>query len=541
MSPVATLSRVGDPTPSQEHSVFWGLWFREIARSTPLLVPREVPDPSDSTASHEFDSLGGTRIGCLLLTPPEGTPVRGGAVVLHGATVEHTLERDARRHRALAEQGIVVLLVRARGYPGSKLDDAHLPAQDADLGWLARGLAGDGDLTADAQPEAAMRWILPQAVGDVVNACRVVRNLLLGRGDQRVQAALTLDAPRAAVSLIGESLGGGLAVIAAGQLAGRLRHEPVVDRLAIGLPSLGDWPWRLMLPEPAGTGAQVKRVLERHPEREGLIRARLRLTDAVVHAARVRRPVVCKLAERDEVVPAPTAAAAFNAMQTDPGSSWRFIVPLGHAEGDATNTRRHALFERCAHAFVDPARRADAIMEAWEPLLNAGDRPPEGEAPPAGAAGAGGAQAGLFGAAPGADDIERSAEPDETTQALTEAYAAGARTLDSLPYTDTFETIWDVCGDAFESKRALLHRLHNLRKAGRLPRLGRSTDTPPKLEPDEEAALADFVVGEVGSLGQRDRLPYTDGFDRIREAFGEQTGRSLSPHDLWRVIAKLAK
>mgnify|MGYP001800175450 CR=1 FL=1 len=546
LSPVATLSRVADPAPAPDHSVFWGIWFRAIAATTPVLTPREAPDPSDPTASHEFSGHDRVRIGAHLLTPPPGVAVRGGAVVLHGATVEHTLERDARKHRALAERGMLVLLVRVRGFPGSMLDDARLPAGDADLGWFARGLAGAGDADQATATESAMGWIVPQGVGDVVNACRVVRNLLLGRGDPRVQTGLEIESTRTGVSLIGESLGGGLAVIAGAQIAGRLRHEPVVDRLAIGLPSLGDWPWRLMLSEPAGVGAEAKRVIERHPQREGLIRARLRLCDSVVHASRVRRPVLCKLATRDQIVPAPTAAAVFNALQADPGASWRFIVPTGHHEGDAGNTRRHALFERCAHAFVDPTREAGAIMDAWEPLLAEGDRAPDSapEAPPPAIAGAGGGQEALFGgrfADDQPDDIQHAGDPDAPIQELIDAYERGGRTLDSLPYTEAFDEIWSACGSRFDSRRALLHKLHNLRKAGRLPRLGRSTDSPPKLAPDDEAALAELVVEHAGSLGQRDRLPYTDAFDALAEAFAGRTGRALSAHDLWRVVAKLAK
>jgi hypothetical protein len=50
-----------------------------------------------------------------------------------------------------------------------------------------------------------------------------------------------------------------------------------------------------------------------------------------------------------------------------------------------------------------------------------------------------------------------------------------------------------------------------------------------------------MVRSSVGTLGQRDQLPFTPEFDRLVEAFNQRTGKSLSPHDVWRLIAKIAK
>ncbi|MEM8758624.1 MAG: hypothetical protein AAGF47_12695 [Planctomycetota bacterium] len=132
---------------------------------------------------------------------------------------------------------------------------------------------------------------------------------------------------------------------------------------------------------------------------------------------------------------------------------------------------------------------------------------------------------------------------DEHDRAIVDAYQAAGRTLDDLPYTAEFErlmaSLQEHVPDA--EHRATFHRLHNLRKAGKLPRLGRADSSPPRLDYDHEQQLVELVAAETGSLGQRDRLPYTDGFDRVAATFNIESGLSLSHHDLWRVIAKLAK
>ncbi|MEM9663188.1 MAG: hypothetical protein AAF937_12875 [Planctomycetota bacterium] len=136
-------------------------------------------------------------------------------------------------------------------------------------------------------------------------------------------------------------------------------------------------------------------------------------------------------------------------------------------------------------------------------------------------------------------------EPDraERDQAIVDAYAQAGRTLDDLPYTDEFETLMALVRetDADAVHRDVFHRLHNLRKAGKLVRLGRASSYPPRLDEDLESLLIGLVTTETGTLGQRDRLPYTDGFERVAAAFANQTGLRMSHHDLWRVIAKLAK
>lgn len=509
---VRTFAHVGDPTPAPDHSVFWNHWYQAVTDERPSIRRRVVEDPSDPTVTHEFDSSGGVRIGGRLVLPPKGTKVRAGLVVVHG-TGPRACEVEDARWRRVADRGVMVFAIRLRGFPGSQRETGDLRTPDRiGAGWIGRGL------DADTHEE----WVVPHAVADVFHACRVLRNWIIGRRGEGVDAEPEpTDHPL--VFLYGESLGGGLAVMAAAQLAGRLPRAHFIDRLGLGLPSLGDWPWRLRHPA-SGTGADVEKVLTHQAARREELVQRIRLCDAVVHAVKVRRPTLAKLAAKDDIVPAPTAAAVFNAIDADPARKWRFLVPYGHIDGGVTNAKRHALFERCLVDYFDPAGRPIDLMEPWEPLLHEGDRPPGGEgASPAGTPG------GLFG----------GASYDDGEAALVEAYRAAGRTLDALPYTEEFERLCAAAG--IDDRRAALHTLQRLRKAGRLPRLGRAADHPAKIDAAHELLLGSLVEEHAGSMGQRDRLPYSDAFDRVLERFNEQTGSALSPRDLWRLIARLAK
>ena len=87
----------------------------------------------------------------------------------------------------------------------------------------------------------------------------------------------------------------------------------------------------------------------------------------------------------------------------------------------------------------------------------------------------------------------------------------------------------------------VFHRLHNLRKAGKLPRLGRAHGQRPRITPEQEAQLAGQVERAVGALSKRDQLLYTPTFEQLCTAFNAEAGLELSRHDIWRLIAKLAK
>jgi catechol 2,3-dioxygenase-like lactoylglutathione lyase family enzyme len=130
--------------------------------------------------------------------------------------------------------------------------------------------------------------------------------------------------------------------------------------------------------------------------------------------------------------------------------------------------------------------------------------------------------------------------------ALVKAYEAVARTADDLPYTPDFERLYSTYaaafGEARPTRQEVWRHLLNLRKAGELPKLGEARSKPPAIDPDARARLRELVGEE---MGKRDRLPYTDKFDRIVDAFNEHNKsrrmRPLSPHLVWRLVATLAK
>jgi hypothetical protein len=134
--------------------------------------------------------------------------------------------------------------------------------------------------------------------------------------------------------------------------------------------------------------------------------------------------------------------------------------------------------------------------------------------------------------------------PDE--RALIAAYVSIGRTLDDLPYTDDFERlIAHITAPPLPppDRRATILTLQRLRKSGkgRLPSVGRESSPPPKVTADDESLLASLVVELAGSLGARDSLLYDPRFDTLVERFNAATARTLTPHDAWRLIAKLAK
>jgi len=126
--------------------------------------------------------------------------------------------------------------------------------------------------------------------------------------------------------------------------------------------------------------------------------------------------------------------------------------------------------------------------------------------------------------------------------ALIKAYVAIGRTADDLPYTPHFETLFtryaDTLGEPKPTRQEVWRHLLNLRKAGKLPKLGEAKSRPPKIDPQDEQRLRD-LLGDA--IGKRDRLPYTERFDKLVNQFNETQGRKISPHLVWRIVAKLAK
>jgi catechol 2,3-dioxygenase-like lactoylglutathione lyase family enzyme len=147
------------------------------------------------------------------------------------------------------------------------------------------------------------------------------------------------------------------------------------------------------------------------------------------------------------------------------------------------------------------------------------------------------------GKAPGALFLGVEEKVEVKREELIRVYEQIGRTADDLPYTPDFEKLHAVyCAQHREKKpekRETWRHLLNLRKAGKLPKLGEARSKAPEIENDQKQKLR-ALIGE--DMGKRDRLPYTEKFDRVVDEFNKgRGGRTLSPHLVWRLVATLAK
>jgi catechol 2,3-dioxygenase-like lactoylglutathione lyase family enzyme len=126
--------------------------------------------------------------------------------------------------------------------------------------------------------------------------------------------------------------------------------------------------------------------------------------------------------------------------------------------------------------------------------------------------------------------------------ALIEIYQKIGRTADDLPYTPLFESLYRDYASRHDEPKPTRYEtwrhLLNLRKGGKLPKLGESRSKPPALPGESRARLRELLADD---LGKRDRLPYTERFDEIVNTFNATEQRPLSPHIIWRHVATLAK
>lgn len=349
LSPIKTLARVALPARNPQH----GLYFRTCAQAifgSPAHLSvrsRADVDPSDTTATHEFTGYHSTRIGCHLVKMPESVKAKAGLIVLHGYTTPQPLADQATDWQTLAAQGVQVMLVRHRGYPGSQTDVGDLTANET--GWITHGL--------DVPVKPALgqcNWVYAHAAADTAIAVRALSHQL---------------GENLPIYISGDSLGAALAVIAAATLA----TEHPIARLAIATPSMGDWPWRYAH-RCGGAGGQIAQFILANQQIESDIKQTLSLFDTVVHARRVASPVLCKLAQQDDVVPAPSAAAVFNSLGTPPGLKWRFITAFGHHDGGIADARHHAQFKKIRGRFLDPnAEPTDTMRQVVAEIC--GDSP----------------------------------------------------------------------------------------------------------------------------------------------------------------------
>ncbi len=135
-------------------------------------------------------------------------------------------------------------------------------------------------------------------------------------------------------------------------------------------------------------------------------------------------------------------------------------------------------------------------------------------------------------------------EPSKEDQLLVSLYENAGRTVDDLPYTVAFEDLFAKYDKEHpgSTMQVVFRRLLNLRKAGRLPRLGISGATTVPITQHEAKDLADLVVSHAGTLGRRDQLVYTTDFESLAKEFNKLRGTTpLDHHSVWRLVARIAK
>jgi catechol 2,3-dioxygenase-like lactoylglutathione lyase family enzyme len=127
-------------------------------------------------------------------------------------------------------------------------------------------------------------------------------------------------------------------------------------------------------------------------------------------------------------------------------------------------------------------------------------------------------------------------------EALVAAYTAVGRTADDLPYTPHFESMFKTyaaaMGHSPPTRAEAWRHLLNLRKGGKLPKMGEARSHPPEVGAEDRQRLREMLGADIG---KRDRLPYTDRFDQLVDEFNRTQARRLSPHLVWRLVATLAK
>jgi cephalosporin-C deacetylase-like acetyl esterase len=329
-----TLAFQVDDDPPEDFDAFWA-GFREEIATLPSTWRGAVDGPRGQVM---IESVRGVRVIARLSMPtpepravvltthgPPGQPMdRSPEQMLVTAL---TGEPDAfpEAEEPWSEAGLATLRLAVRGYPPSTLD-----IDDLRPDWILTKLG-----LADS-------WVVRGAVADVVQAYRCLRR------------HFGAEMP---IALHGESLGGGLAVIAAAQLTA-MDDEPF--RMVLAHPDLGAWRWRCGR-YCGGPGGRMNELLTAMREDGPVVLDSMLLYDAVFHARGVRCPTLCKLACRDDIVPAPAAAAVFNGIAS--GRKWRYRTACGHFDGGLADARRHRNFTQINRQFLDPAVAPEAAAE----------------------------------------------------------------------------------------------------------------------------------------------------------------------------------
>jgi cephalosporin-C deacetylase len=273
-------------TRPSDFESFWEKTREELGRVAPN-ASREPLGSEDSALEFErlaFDSLGGTRISGYAIRWKDAVP-RPLVVHSHG----YDGELDPMWHWARA--GVNVIGVQTRGYGRSK---GALPSLSP-WGYVLTGI------------ESPEEHVLRGAVCDYMRAVEVGREIM----DSLVSRTI----------LNGASFAGGLAVMAEAVMQ-------VADFLVVAVPSFGWAEGRRLFVE-EGSGREINRYLEAHPEREADVMVVLSYFDPMNFAVDVRCPTLVGLGTEDNVVPAPTVYAIANHLG---GPRQVVRLPVSHTE-----------------------------------------------------------------------------------------------------------------------------------------------------------------------------------------------------------------
>lgn len=111
---------------------------------------------------------------------------------------------------------------------------------------------------------------------------------------------------------------------------------------------------------------------------------------------------------------------------------------------------------------------------------------------------------------------------------------------DALPYTDEFERLKEAFYDRTFKKLSdseFWAALVRVAKKGGIRGKVAQADAPKLTEEQRESLKRVMPV----PLGERDKLPYTDRFDRMVRLFNSNTGLTLSQREVWLAILAIAK
>lgn len=280
----------GTPRPPltrpPDFASFWEKTRLELGLVAPN-VSREPLDSEDPALAFEgltFDSLGRARVSGYAIRWKDDAP-RPLVVHSHG----YGGEFDPAWHWARA--GVNVVGVQARGY-GRSTDALPSPSS---WGYVLTGI------------ESPESHVLRGAVCDYMRAVEVGGEILGASVSRTV--------------LHGASFAGGLAVMAESVLQ-------IADFLVVAVPSFGWAEGRRFLVE-EGSGQEINRYLETHPEREEDAMVVLSYFDPMNFAGDVRCLTLVGLGLEDNVVPAPTVYAIANHL----GGPHQVVrLPVSHTE-----------------------------------------------------------------------------------------------------------------------------------------------------------------------------------------------------------------